>query len=420
MTWHHTPVADPPNAAPAEPSQADEVTRVRMASDITVSPDAIRMLAGDPAVMVRAALAMNPAVPLPFVRHLVQDPDDRVRALLASRLARLLPTLSTPDLGQLQDQVVQSLHRLVADAAVRVRVAIAEVLKDLAQAPHDLVLKLARDIAVMVAEPVIRLSPLLTDDDLLGLLATMPAAITATAVARRPNLSERVTSAIAACDDVPAIEALLLNRSAAISEAALDDLIARSAGHIGWQAPLVRRPRLPATAARALAEIICAQLLAELAKRTDHPPGLALELTTRLKARLSHAAQAEATAKPGRQDAMRIARTLENEGILTEDAVIAAAQRGEVALCTAMIAVAADVVPEAVERACRLRSAKGLVSLVWRAGFTMRAAAPLQSLLAQLPPDAILRPIGADKFPLTTAEMGWQVSFLCQAGQNCR
>ena len=159
MTWHHTPVADPPNAAPAEPSQADEVTRVRMASDITVSPDAIRMLAGDPAVMVRAALAMNPAVPLPFVRHLVQDPDDRVRALLASRLARLLPTLSTPDLGQLQDQVVQSLHRLVADEAVRVRVAIAEVLKDLAQAPHDLVLKLARDIAVMVAEPVIRLSP---------------------------------------------------------------------------------------------------------------------------------------------------------------------------------------------------------------------------------------------------------------------
>jgi uncharacterized protein (DUF2336 family) len=391
-----------------------------MASDITVSPDAIRMLAGDPAVMVRAALAMNPAVPLPLVKHLVQDPDDRVRALLAGRLARLLPSLSTPDLGQLQDQVVQSLHRLVVDEAVRVRVAIAEVLKDLPQAPHDLVLKLARDIAVTVAEPVIRLSPLLTDEDLLALLAAPPAALTATAVARRPELSERVTSAIAAGDDVPAIEALLLNRSSAISEAALDDLITRSAGHIGWQAPLVRRPRLPATAARALAEIICAQLLAELAKRTDLPPGLALEFTTRLKARLSHATQTEGTAKPGLQDALRIAHTLENEGILTEDAVIAAAQRGEVALCTAMIAVAADVVPEAVERAGRLRSAKGLVSLVWRAGFTMRAAAPLQSLLAQLPPDAILRPIGIDKFPLTTAEMGWQVSFLCQAGHNSR
>lgn len=393
---------------------------MRMASDRTLSADAIRMLAGDPAVMVRAALAMNPAVPLPLVRHLVQDPDDRVRALLAGRLARLLPSLSVPDLSQLQDQVVQSLHRLVADEAVRVRVAIAEVLKDLPQAPHDLVLKLARDIAVTVAEPVIRLSPLLTDDDLLGLLATAPAAITATAVARRPDLSERVTQAIAAGCDAPAIEALLLNRSSAISEAALDALIARSAGHVGWQAPLVRRPRLPATAARALAEIICAQLLAELAKRTDHPPGLALELTTRLKARLSHAVQAEATARPGLQDAMRIAHTLENEGILTEDTVVSAAQRGEVALCTAMIAVAADVAPEAVERACRLRSAKGLVSLVWRAGFTMRAAAPLQSLLAQLPPDAILRPLGTDQFPLTTAEMGWQVSFLCQAGQNSR
>jgi uncharacterized protein (DUF2336 family) len=391
-----------------------------MASDITVSPDAIRMLASDHAVMVRAALAMNPAVPLPLVRHMVQDPDDRVRALLARRLASLLPSLSAPELGQLQDQVVQSLHHLVADEAVRVRIAIAEVVKDMPQAPHDLVLKLARDIAVPVAEPVIRLSPLLTDDDLLGLLATLPAAITATAVARRPDLSERVTSAIAACDDVPAIEALLLNRSSAISEAALDDLIARSAGHIGWQAPLVRRPRLPATAARALAEIICIELLAELAKRENLPAGLAMELSTRLKVRLSHTVQTEASAKPGPQDALRIAHALDNEGILTEDALISAVQRGEVALCTAMIAVAADVALEAVERACRLRSAKGLVSLVWRAGFTMRVAGPLQSLLAQLPPDASLRPIGADKFPLTTAEMGWQVSFLCQAGQHSR
>jgi len=283
--------------------------------------------------------------------------------------------------------------------------------------PHDLVLKLAGDIVIAVAEPMIRLSPLLTDDDLLGLLAAAPAAITATAVARRPDLSERVTSAIAACDDAPAIEALLLNRSSAISEAALDDLIARSAGHICWQAPLVRRPRLPAMAARALADIICARLLAELAKRLDLPPGLALELTIRLK---SLEVQSEVAAKPGLQDSMRIAHALDSEGVLTEDAVISAARRGEVALCTAMIAVAANIAPEAVERACRLRSAKGLVSLVWRAGFTMRAAGPLQSLLAQLSPDAILRPIGIDKFPLTTAEMGWQVSFLSQAGQHSR
>ena len=218
----------------------------------------------------------------------------------------------------------------------------------------------------------------------------------------------------------PAIEALLLNRSSAISEAALDDLIARSARHIGWQAPLVRRPRLPATAARALADIIRTELLAELAKRENLPLGLAVELSARLKSRLSHGIQAEASAKPGPQDALRIAYALNKEGILTEDALISAAQRGEVSLCTAMIAVAADVAPEAVERACRLRSAKGLVSLVWRAGFSMRVTAPLQSLLAQLSPDAILRPIGDDQFPLTTAEMGWQVSFLCQAGQHSR
>ena len=37
-------------------------------------------------------------------------------------------------------------------------------------APRDLILRLARDAAMEVAEPVIRFSPLLTEDDLLALI----------------------------------------------------------------------------------------------------------------------------------------------------------------------------------------------------------------------------------------------------------
>ena len=67
------------------------------------------------------------------------------------------------------------LAELVEDEAVRVRAAIADVVKDMPQAPRELILRLAHDSAVPVSEPVIRLSPLLTTEDLLALLARRPA-----------------------------------------------------------------------------------------------------------------------------------------------------------------------------------------------------------------------------------------------------
>ena len=47
-----------------------------------------------------------------------------------------------------------------------------------------------------------------------------------------------------------------------------------------------------------------------------------------------------------------------------------------------------------------IHSAKGLVSLVWKAGYSMKVAVPLQTLLARLSPAAMLRPT-----PPTVAEV---------------
>ena len=65
-----------------------------------------------------------------------------------------------------------------------------------------------------------------------------------------------------------------------------------------------------------------------------------------------------------------------------------------------------------VERASSLRSAKGLVSLVWKAGFTMRAAVALQSA-AGAPRARRGAVAGAGgSFPLAVEEMRWQLDFL--------
>jgi len=92
-------------------------------------------------------------------------------------------------------------------------------------------------------------------------------------------------------------------------------------------------------------------------------------------------------------------------------------QRGELRLAAALLAVAAGLPVSVVDRASTLRSAKGMVSLVWKAGFTMRAAVPVQTLLARLAPNDVLRPGPAESFPLAIEEMRWQLDFLARMGR---
>ena len=116
---------------------------------------------------------------------LARDRDERVRILLARKLAALVPTLSAPDQARLSQETWDTLTALVADETARVRAVIAEAIKELPDAPRDLILRLAQDTETSVCEPVIRLSPLLATEDLVALVTMAPAAGTVLAVARR-------------------------------------------------------------------------------------------------------------------------------------------------------------------------------------------------------------------------------------------
>lgn len=395
----------------------DEATRVRIGASTRTPMDVLEVLAHDPLVTVRAAVAMNARAPAQTDKQLAHDDDERVRALLARKLATLVPGLSGSDRGVLQQRAYDTLAMLVMDEAVRVRATIAEMIQSIPNPPRDLVLRLARDTAIPVSDPVIRLSPLLTPEDLLALIAVPPSPATAVSVANRPGLNEDVADAIANSANIAAITALLSNQSAAIREATLDALIDRASAHTEWHEPLVHRPVLPARAARALAEFVATDLLRTLTERTDMDPQITREIALRLEQSL--AARGGHPMVP--QDmtsaqAMAAARALVEENRLTEDTVLGAVQRGETRFAAALLAVAADVPLAVVDRAGSLRSAKGLVSLVWKAGFSMRAAAAVQALLARLPPPAILPAGPGGSFPLAVDEMRWQVEFLARAG----
>jgi hypothetical protein len=227
-----------------------------------------------------------------------------------------------------------------------------------------------------------------------------------------------VSDSIAATSDSAAIRALLANPSAQIRETTLDMLIGRSVAHVEWHDPLVRRPSLPPHAAHMLSDIVATHLLEVLAARADLTPALAEELRSRLAARLVQAPpQPAELPDPTDAQALARARALADSGQLDEETVLQAARDGDMRYAAALLAVAAGTPVSVVARASALRSAKGMVSLAWKAGFTMRAAGALQSLLAGLGPEAVLTPGPAESFPLGIEEMRWQLDFLGRAGR---
>jgi uncharacterized protein (DUF2336 family) len=395
---------------------ADEAARVRRGADPRSDSDVLVGLAHDASVTVRAALALNTAAPTEANGVLAHDRDERVRILLARKLAALLPELSPVDHALLYRETWDTLRALAADEASRVRAIIADAVKELPEAPHGLIRRLAGDIETSVCDPVIRLSPLLTAQDLVALVAAAPSVGTILAIARRADLDAAVSDAIAQTSNAAAILALLSNRSAQIREATLDALVARSVEYPDWHEPLVRRPALPPRSARMLSEIVAACLLSELAARADLAPDLAQELRRRVAMRLTPPEPQAATPEVTAEAALAQGQAMAARGELTEQVLLEAAQRGEVRVSAALLAVAAGTPVSVVDRASSLRSAKGLISLVWKAGFTMRVAVALQTLLARLSPDAVLMAGPGGCFPLAVEEMRWQLEFLARMG----
>ena len=58
-----------------------------------------------------------------------------------------------------------------------------------------------------------------------------------------------------------------------------------------------------------------------------------------------------------------------------------------------------------------------LVSLVARAGFSMQAAVAIQGLLGRLAPGEVMQPTTDGGYPMTRAEMEWQIELLAQPGR---
>jgi uncharacterized protein (DUF2336 family) len=407
----------------------DVFVRTNLAKRTDVRPEILYYLTEDASPEVRAAVADNAASPQYANLKLARDRSLEVRAGLASKVQRLLPGMTPGAQDAARARTMQTLEVLAKDTATQIRAVVAETLKDVPDAPPDLVRQLARDAELSVASPVLQFSPLLSDEDLLDIIRGDHAEGALAAVAKRSNVAAAISDALVEADDTAAVASLLANKSAQIREETLDLIVDRAPSRASWHGPLVDRPTLTPKAALKIAAFVADALSQRLQARPDLDPATREAVTAEVRRRLAPAAGGSG----GEADAASRKRTLAdpawasgkggaggdgaNETVadkvkrlrrekkLDDAAVAAAAQAGEKLFVKLALADLAAIRAEVIDKILTARSAKGIVAVCWKAKLKLATAVTIQQKILTLPPKSVLTAAKWDGWPLTEEEL---------------
>lgn len=364
--------------------------RTALASNQETPAEILFFMANDPSAEVRRSVAQNEATPLHADAILAKDTDDRVRLDVGTKIARLLPGLPADGTSKVTRLAYDVAQTLAQDKLPTVRALIAQQIAQLPGAPHELILALARDVDSMVSVPVLELSPLLSEADLVGLITAGISSESLAAVARRENITEAVSASIVDTGDDVAIPALLANRTAQIGVDTMEAVFASGHDRPQWHQGLVSRDDLGTALAKRIAahasEAIVNQLIERAALRNSV---FAEELRASVRERMEALEQGWSSVDP---EAARAA-ILHRDGKLTATTMMMAASRGEETFLVHALGHKTQLDPIAIRKALRSKDAPRVAAaLAWRARLGMGFAVAVQSDLLRLPQEECLKP----------------------------
>lgn len=380
--------------------------RHAIASGKDTHPEALYFLAKDTDPAVRQAVAMNKATPVQASTLLANDKSVDVRLTLAARLVELLPDLSVEEHSQLYAYAVQALGVLAQDEVVKIRQALSSALKDHAKAPPKIVGQLARDVEREVSEPILRFCVALGDDDLLDILSHHPQSWVISAIAGRPAVSARVSDAVVQTKDAPAQDVLVRNGGADFSEDTLQKIIEYSRDWPDLHESIAARKELSLDLARQLAGFVSESVLSVLEKRADFDPVTRQEVADIVKRRIEFHRQGA----PYESSENKVERYIKN-GKLTPNVIQDALAWQDHQFVLLALSYLSKIHPVVAEKMLSSGSAKPIIALCWQAKMPMRVAMELQRSYARLQPNEFMYAKGGTDYPLSLAEIKWQLEF---------
>lgn len=390
-------------------THAQEARRY-LAARPDVEPEILYYLATDESNEVRRLVAANPSTPQQANKILTGDADDDVRCELARKIGRLLPGLDPEESTRVRELAIEVMERLAKDALPRVRAILAAEIKSSTLVPAHLIKQLAQDAELIVSAPILEYSPLLSDEDLIEIIAGARVDGALSAIARRQCVREPVADALVATLDVSAIATLLANPNAQIREEALDKVLEHAAEIEAWHQPMVMRADLSVRAVRRIAGFVSSALLSVLCAKSGLDEETAAHLNKRVRERLEQDGVDE-TAPSADARAQAAVREAQTQGKLDDEFVMAAAEASDRKTVAHALAVLAGIAKPVVDRVLISQSGKAITALVWRAKLPMRVAVKVQATIARLPSSKTVLAREGVHFPLSQEEMTWHLSF---------
>jgi uncharacterized protein (DUF2336 family) len=196
------------------------------------------------------------------------------RAAAAHKLCRRIDEMVLTE----EDRAIayEILRVMASDAAELVRRALAVTLKASPLVPHDVALKLARDVE-SVAAPMLSFSPVFTDEDLIEIIR-YAGPVRQIAIATRVSLPETVTAALVEHGAEAAVRTACANDNATFSEDSLQKAISRFANSQQLLASVAYRQALPPSVSERLVNMVSDQVRDHLINHHALPPETALQI----------------------------------------------------------------------------------------------------------------------------------------------
>jgi len=209
------------------------------------------------------------------VGRLLSDPSAEVRAETAAKVAG---QFGIGGLTASEREIAQEIFRVMAkDIEVLVRETLSQSLKEVPDVSSDVARILAEDENDSVALPILEFSKALSEEDLVEIIGVCKPN-RHVAVARRENVSEKVSEAIVEKGNEDAVVALVSNQTANIGEKTYDKVIDKFGENERVQEPIVKRDKLPLAIAERLVATVSDSLKQYLVTHHELSPEVASDL----------------------------------------------------------------------------------------------------------------------------------------------
>lgn len=309
------------------------------------------------------------------VLSLLADPSAENRAVTAHKLGA---QFSDADLGPAERKLMEEIFRvMVKDVEVKVRRALSQSLKENPELPREIALSLAHDVAE-VALPVIEFSDVLSDEDLIAIIAEK-GADHQKAVARREQVSEKVSDALVETRNADVVAALVANDGAALTEAAMTRVLDQFGDNPSVSEPMALRKVLPLTVAERLVSLVSDKIRTHLVTHHAMSPDTATDLflSAREKATIG-------LLQPGAtlRDMLDLVDQLHRNKRLTPTLVFRALCMGDVAFFEAALARLADIPVANAYKLIHDPGRRGRAALFDKCGLPKRMLAVCEAALA--------------------------------------